>query len=143
MNDDTIKLLRETNAGVKMAVNSIDKVMDHAKAEKLKETLNKYKDEHTKLGDLTHKRLNQLDEEDKEPSAMGRIMANITTSTKLMLEETDREVAKLMMDGCNMGIQSLGRYINQYEAADEESIGIAKALIKVEFLMMNEMVDFL
>ena len=35
-------------------------------------------------------------------------------------------VADLMTDGCNMGVKSLSRYLNQYKAADEQSKNIAK-----------------
>ena len=37
-----------------------------------------------------------------------------------------------MTDGCNMGVKSLARYLNQYEAADEFSKDIAKRLISLE-----------
>jgi hypothetical protein len=37
-----------------------------------------------------------------------------------------------MTDGCNMGVKSLNRYLNQYEAADEVSKDITKRLINLE-----------
>ena len=37
---DTIKLLRECDAGVRMGVASIDDVFDHVRSEKLKQCLN-------------------------------------------------------------------------------------------------------
>jgi hypothetical protein len=37
-----------------------------------------------------------------------------------------------MTDGCNMGVKSLNRYLNEYEAADEISKDIAKRLINLE-----------
>ena len=37
-----------------------------------------------------------------------------------------------MTDGCNMGVKSLSRYLNQYKAADEQSKNIAKRLIQLE-----------
>ena len=48
------------------------------------------------------------------------------------MEDTDATVADLMTDGCNMGVKSLSRYLNQYKAADEQSKNIAKRLIQLE-----------
>lgn len=41
-------------------------------------------------------------------------------------------VAELMTDGCDMGIKSLSRYLNVYEAADDKAKKIAKKLIDLE-----------
>ena len=51
---------------------------------------------------------------------------------KLGMDDTDATVADLMTDGCNMGVKSLNRYLNQYKAADEVSKDIAKRLINLE-----------
>ena len=54
------------------------------------------------------------------------------TNMKLGMEATDGTIADLMTDGCNMGVKSLNRYMNQYKAADEESKDIAKKLCNLE-----------
>ena len=38
--------------------------------------------------------------------------SKMTTEMKLMMKDDSSQVAKLVMDGCNMGIQTLGGYIN-------------------------------
>ena len=45
------------------------------------------------------------------------------------MNESDKTIADLMTDGCNMGVKSLNQYLNQYEAADEKKKDIAKRLI--------------
>ena len=50
---DTIKLLRECDAGVKMGVASIDDVLEYVDAGDLKKLLSHCKDEHIELGDET------------------------------------------------------------------------------------------
>ena len=54
------------------------------------------------------------------------------TNMKLSMEESDATIAELMTDGCNMGVKSLNRYLNQYKAADEVSKDMAKRLINLE-----------
>jgi hypothetical protein len=129
---DTIKLLRECDAGVKMGVASIEDVYDHIKSQDFKEYLNKCKDEHQKLEDEIQELLDKYDDEGKEPNPIAKGMSWMKTNMKLMAEDTDKTVADLMTDGCNMGVKSLNRYLNQYEAADEVSKDICKRLINLE-----------
>ena len=46
---DTIKLLRECDAGIKMGIASIDDVVDHVRSQQLKQSLTQNKKEHQKL----------------------------------------------------------------------------------------------
>ena len=64
-------------------------------------------------------------------------------SVKLAMDESDATIADLITDGCNMGVKSLSRYLNQYQAADEETKDIAKKLIKQEEELSIHMRSFL
>ena len=44
-----------------------------------------------------------------------------------------------MMDGCNMGIQSVSEYKNKYTEASGQSISIAEKLINIEERFMEEL----
>ena len=59
------------------------------------------------------------------------------------MNDSDQTVADLMTDGCNMGVKSLNRYLNQYEAADETSKDIAKRLIRLEEQLAVDIRKFL
>ena len=74
---------------------------------------------------------------------MAQGMSWIKTNVKLAVEDSDSTIASLMTDGCNMGIKSLSRYLNQYKAADETSKSIAKHLIALEERMLVDMRRFL
>ena len=63
---------------------------------------------------------------------MAKGMSWLKTNMKLAMDATDHTIADLMIDGCDMGVKSLNKYLNQYEAADEHSKDIAKRLIKLE-----------
>lgn len=129
---DTIRLLRECDAGVKMGVSSIDDVFDYVHSEKFKKYLEKCKDEHKKLEREIEELLNKYQDDGKDPNPLAKGMSWIKTNVKLGLDESDKTVADLITDGCNMGVKSLNRYLNQYEAADAVSKDIAKRLIKLE-----------
>lgn len=129
---DTIRLLRECDAGIKMGVTSIDDVMDYVSSEDLKRVLTSCKNSHIILKDEIQNLLESYHDEGKEPALMAQGMSWLKTNVKLVLNESDHTIASLMTDGCNMGIKSLRQYLNQYQAADETSKDIAKRLIQLE-----------
>ncbi len=129
---DTIKLLRECDAGVKMGVKSIDDVIDYVKSQSLKEYLNACKDEHQKLDKEINHELERFNDEGKNPNPIASSMSWLKTNMKLIMHESDSTIADLMTDGCNMGVKSLNKYLNEYEAAEEKAKDIAKRLINLE-----------
>ena len=60
------------------------------------------------------------------------VMSRMKTNMKLGMEDSDATIADLMTDGCNMGVKSLNRYLNEYKAASEVSKDITKRLINLE-----------
>ena len=129
---DTIKLLRECDAGVKMGVSGIKEVLDNVKSDKLRDILVGSLREHEELDKEIQKGLDEFGDEGKDPNPVATSMSWIKTNVKLMMHESDKTVADLMTDGCDMGVKSLSGYLNQYKAADERSKDIAKKLIKIE-----------
>ncbi len=140
---DTIKLLRECDAGIKMGVKSIDDVLDRVKNADLRQLLNACKDEHDKLDKELQQLLGQYEDEGKDPNFMAEQMAKIKTEMKLQMNETDHTIADLITDGCNMGVKSLNKYLNQYAAADEKSKDITKRLINLEGQLALDIRKFL
>ncbi len=130
--EDTIKLLRECNAGIKMGVDSIDEILDETTDRKLIKMLRETMDEHKRLGSETHRLLNRYGDEGKDPNPLAKSMSWIKTNVMMAVDAGDNTIADLITDGCNMGVKSLSRYLNKYEAADEESKNIAKQLIACE-----------
>ena len=129
---DTVKLLRECDAGVKMGISSIEDVEDRVRADKLRKRLTACKAEHRKLEKEIRSQLDRYQDDGKAPNPMAKGMSWMKTNMKLAMEESDETIADLMTDGCNMGVKSLNKYLNEYEAADEVSKDIAKRLINLE-----------
>ncbi|MBR5152683.1 MAG: hypothetical protein IKW60_04045 [Clostridia bacterium] len=143
IHNDTIELLKECNAGVKMGVTSIDDVLDKVKSEKLKGILHSSKEKHQELGSGLHELLNRYEESGKDPNPVARGMSWIKTNVMMSMDDSDRTVADLMTDGCDMGVKSLTRYLNQYQAADEDSKNMAKDLISLEERLRKDLQPFL
>jgi len=140
---DTVKLLRECDAGVKMGVKSIDDVISHVKSQSFEKTLTDCKSEHKKLGKEIESELNRYGDKGKDPSLVATGMSKMKTSMKMAMKNSDKTIADLMTDGCNMGVKSLNRYLNQYKAADERSKDITKRLINLEERLAVDIRDYL
>ena len=129
---DTIKLLRECDAGIKMGVSSIDEVLEYVSDGEFKNLLRESKNDHNELDKILQAELERFKDDGKEPEAIAKTMSWLKTNVKLMMNESDETVADLITDGCDMGVKSLSKYLNKYKAADEKSKDIAKNLITLE-----------
>ena len=140
---DTIKLLRECDAGIQMGVDSIDDVLNKVRSEKMRECLSQCKKEHQELDAEVQALLEQYRDDGKDPNPMAKGMSWMKTTMKMAMDDSDATIADLMVDGCDMGVKSLSRYLNQYEAADEVSKDICKRLIKLEEKLGQQMRAYL
>ena len=129
---DTVKLLRECDAGIRMGISSIGDVLGHVENDRLKQRLVNCMEEHEELKAEIQGLLARYHDEGKEPNPIAKGMSMVKTNVKLGLDTSDATIADLMTDGCNMGVKSLSQYLNQYKAADEVSKDIAKRLIHLE-----------
>ena len=140
---DTIKLLRECDAGIKMGVSSIEDVLDHVKNKDLRTHLTRCRDEHNALKSDIQKELDRFHDDGKDPNPITKGMSWIKTNVKLGMDDSDKVVADLLTDGCNMGVKSLRKYLNQYEAADEKAKDITKRLIQLEEKLTAQLREYL
>ena len=140
---DTIRLLRECDAGVKMGISSIDDVLSDVRNNEFQTHLRRCRDEHDTLQTEIQTQLNRFHDEGKNPNPIAKGMSWMKTNMKLSIDNSDAVIADLMTDGCDMGVKSLSKYLNQYKAADETSMDIAKRLIKLESQLASDIRPYL
>ncbi len=143
MNTDTVSLLKEINSGCKMAIDSIDQIKEFTKGDELKRLIDEYRDEHVGLKERSAKMLESAEEECEKPNVMASAFSWFSTEMKMTMNNEDSQVAKIMMDGCNMGIQSIGEYVNKYATASKEAQDLARELIRSEEEFSKKMEKFL
>lgn len=128
----TISLLKECDSGIKMGISSIEDVMKYVESNELKRILDECKVKHQQLGTDMMEVLTRYGKRSKDPNVMIQSMSKMKTNMKLMMDGSDSKVASLITDGCNMGVKSLNKYLNEYVDADEEAKEITKSLIDLE-----------
>ena len=142
MNTDTRELLKECSAGCRLAVQNLNQIVDFAENEKLKDMILKYKEEHIRIEEETEQILKECKESGKEPGLLAEAFAKITTEMKLMLKSDSGQIAKLLMDGCNMGVQSIEEAIHKYGGASGETKELAEKIVRLEETMVQDLKQF-
>lgn len=142
-NDDTIDLLSKCDSGCKMAIDSINKVIDKTDNVKLHSILLKYLNEHKKLQHRIIDRLDEFDMSEQSPNAIAKAMSNLKINFKLIKGQHDKEIADVMIDGCNMGIKTINKYINQYSTALECIKKLSYDLAQIEDNFVKELIPYL
>ncbi len=140
---DTIKLLKECDAGTKMGVSSIDEILEKVRDESLKQLLQESKDHHEKIENEICALLEKHNAQEKDPSPMAKGMSWMKTNMKMSMDNSDATVADLITDGCNMGVKTLHRYLNQYQAADHEAKDLCNRLISIEEQLCKDLRKYL
>ena len=140
---DTIKLLKECDAGSKMAVTSLDEILEKVENVNLKKLLIETKGHHEKLGNKIHSLLSEYGSEEKDPNPMAKSMSWMKTTMKMGMKDSDETAADLITDGCNMGIKSLYKYMNQYPGANPKVKDLCKRLISIEDQLRKELRAYL
>lgn len=140
---DTIRLLRECDAGIKMGVDSINDVLNDVSDSGFRKILSDSRSEHEKINSEIQSLLEEYGDNGKNPNPMAKGMSWIKTNARMAWDGSDSTIADLMTDGCNMGVKSLSRYLNQYKAASEKTKDIAKKLIAAESSLSTDMRQYL
>ncbi len=142
-NKDTILLLKECSAGIRMAVASIDDVLPYLEDKEMLQVLKESKTEHKDLEKDIDNTLHKMDCEGKEPNLMAKGMSKIKTNAEMVMKPTASQAASLITDGCGMGIKSIHKYMNQYPAAAPEVMNLANRISTLEAKLEDRMKPFL
>lgn len=143
MQTDTVKLLKECNSGIKMGESAIKKILPHVKNPEFRHYLEVAKNTHATLGDETHSLLLENKADTKDPHPIARFMSDMKICTKLCAGGSDKTAADLITDGCDMGIKSIYRYLNQYNDAHQSAKSLARRIIASEEYLEDKIRDFL
>ena len=141
--DQNTDLLEKCDSGIKMAAQSIEFTVPYCKDAELTGILQKYSDRHTELGRQSENMLKQIGEQPQKTGAVGRAVLKMSSGMKLAADSSPANIAEFMIDGCNMGVKNLSKYINQYPGADAKSLDFASSLIRLEQSFAEELRKFL
>ena len=142
-NEDTFSLLKECDAGVKMATDSLDDARKYATPSEMRALLNTSRQQHEWIGREVEDMLKKCGGKEREPHPMARRMASVKTNVKLSADNSEPSIAELIADGCDMGVKSLKGYLDQYKGAEVPARALCRTLVAVEEQLGEEIREFL
>lgn len=140
---DTIELLRECDAGIRMGISALNEVKDRAENAGLENMLNNYLREYEDLQNEIQGVLHKYRDEGKEPNPVAKGLSRLKTDFTMAVKGSDETIADIITDGCNMGIKSLNKYLNQYGAADERAKDLTRRLIELQDRQLKDLRKYL
>lgn len=140
---DSYNLLRECSAGLKTAVASIDDVLPYVKEKEMKQILQESKRDHKILEKTVDAELEKMGADSKEPNVFAKGMSKVKINTELTFNPTKAQAASLITDGCDMGVKSINKYLNQYPAASDSIKQLANQLCRLEETLEDQLRSYL
>ncbi len=140
---DTITILKECDAALKMALASLDDVWEHVQRPELRAILNTTRAQHQMVSREVQSLLNEFGGSEKDPSPVVRKMSEMKTNMKLGLDKSDSAVARIVLEGCTMGVQTLRRMLNKHLGAEVPARALCRTAIAIEEQLERDMREFL
>lgn len=143
MDEQTRKLLEECSIGCEMGADSMKQIHSYIKDSRLRELTERYIQKHEDLRSEAVSLLTDSGNEPRDPGVISSAFSWFTTGMKLTFNDDNTQIAKLLIDGCSMGIKTLGERMNTLNEADKKARELAQAVIKSEEDLMKELQKFL
>jgi len=141
--NDTKAVLRECSAGTRMAIESIDGMIDSVENNELSQILTDCRRDHEHLGEKAEQLLSEMGENGKNPPPIARAMSWMKVNIMMNGDNPNPNAAMIAYDGCAMGIKTLAKCMNESPNAEGGATGIAKDIIKCERQTMENVQRFL
>ncbi len=138
MDEQTRKLLEECSIGCEMGADSMKQIRPYIRDENLKELTDRYIERHEELQSEAAAMLSDGGFEPREPGTAASAFSWFTTELKLTFSDDNHQIAKLLIDGCNMGIKTLSEHLNTLNQADRKASALTQKILKAEETLMKE-----
>lgn len=143
MDEQTRKLLEACCSGCRMAVESFEQIKQYVKDIEFRKLINDYTEKHRNFENEAAALLESSGYAGKSPGVMASTFSWFSTEMKLTFNNDNTQAAKLLMDGCTMGIKTLGEKAHQYDKADKKAADLTQKIIRAEEDLMKKLKDFL
>ena len=113
-----------------MGIVGINDVIDKASKEEFRDFLNNQRKEYDEILHQAEKLFMDFGMKEKELSKLVKANAKVMSQMKLMANDSDNFIAKMMMEGTNKGVIKINKTLNENNNLDSEVINLAHKLLK-------------
>ena len=126
-----------------MGTIGIDSVIEKATKEDLREALQSQRNEYEQLCEKTVSILKKYGCEEKKLGTMAKKSSEMMSEMKTKIDDSDSQIAKMMMEGNNKGIIEITKIKNEYNGTDEEIKNIIDDFLKTMEQNLEDMKKYL
>lgn len=141
-NEET-EVLNKLYQGAEMGVVGINTVLDKACKEEFRNVLETQKKEYDKISEEIVEILKKYGCEEKKLGSMTKMSSELMSQMKLKMDNSDSQIAKMIMEGNNKGIIEVTKIKNEYQGNDEEIKKLMSRFLDTEEHNLNEMKEYL
>ena len=129
-NEEILEYIYQTsNMGMQSTKDLINSLK--GKDNKIKKLIEEINKNYEKYAKETEKLLNKQDLEAKPIGMMSKAMSKMSISKEMINDNSDANIADMLIQGLTMGNLELTKHIDNYEkTADKKNINLAKSLRK-------------
>ncbi len=143
MNEQTIQLLNEITQNTEMAKHTAQDLAEIAQDVRLKNDLHRQIATYEDLQNRARAMLAVDGEEPKEESAMAKMSAKMELKMKTLTDRSAKNIAGMLVEGNQMGVENMARAIRDYPTANVGAIALAQRLQHAESEYAHQMESFL
>ena len=129
--NSNIKFLNLIYQNAQMGLIGIDMVIKRVESEKIAKLIGEQKKEYEKFLSDAHEILLKYGAKEEEISKLKELSSK-AMAMMMTINKSDKEIAKLMMEGNQKGVLEITAELNNYDGDDEEILSLAKRLLATE-----------
>ena len=141
--NNDIKILNKLYQCAEMGTIGIESVIDKAHQEEFRNTLHSQKEEYDKIVDQIVSILKKYGCEEKHIGTMAKKSSEMISEMKTKIDDSDSQIAKMMMEGNNKGIIEVTKIKNEYQGDDEEIKEMIERFLATEQHNLDEVKKYL
>ena len=138
-----IEFLNYIYQNAKMGVVRIDNIKAKIYDEELKDLIATQRKEYVTICDEATKLLDELGVGEKDISTMAKVMTYFMANLELLKDDSESNIAKLMIEGSNKGIIEITKKLNGYNNANKKVEKLARKLLVTEQHNIDELKIYL
>ena len=143
INEDTVALLQHCSEGIDMALETIEMILPHLSIAEMTRDVMASREAHQRLRSEIALLLSEAGEKAKDAGIIPQSMGRVKTGMRLAFKDDTATSADELIQGCDMGVRTLSRYLNQYRAADADARNLTRRLIGLEEELSRQMRPYL
>ncbi len=143
MQNKNVKILNSLYQNTSMSVSSLEKIIPKIDDINLKSELQKQLDVYNKRNIKLKEQLYTLNSTPKDIDAYTKVVADMGIKMNTLFNKTPSHIAKMIIQGTNMGIIDINQTLNNNKCVEENIINEAKFILKGEQKYLDDMKKYL